>query len=89
MLPLEHEGQAKGQCGLLDKHMYGTRASSDGWQQECPTFLKSIGCYRRTASPWVLMHAEKGIATSMHGDDFTGAAPKCELDWLKSKLRAK
>ena len=37
----------------------------------------------------MFMHAEDGIATSVHGDDFTSAAPKCELDWSESKLRAK
>ena len=31
-LPPEHPGQARGQCGLLLKHMYGTRAAADGWQ---------------------------------------------------------
>ena len=30
-LPLEHPGQTRGQCGLLLKHMYSTRAAVDGW----------------------------------------------------------
>jgi hypothetical protein len=30
-------------CGLLKRHMYGTRAAADGWQQEYSSFLKSIG----------------------------------------------
>jgi hypothetical protein len=32
-LPPEHPGHAKGLSGLLLKHMYGTRAAADGWQQ--------------------------------------------------------
>ena len=41
--PPEHPGQARGQCGLLLKHMYGTRAAADGWQQEYSSFMKKIG----------------------------------------------
>ena len=33
-LPPEHPGFLEGMCGLLKKHMYGTRAAADGWQQE-------------------------------------------------------
>ena len=33
-LPSEHPGFFVGLCGLLKKHMYGTRAAADGWQQE-------------------------------------------------------
>ena len=32
MLPPEHPDHAKGRCGRLLKHMYGTRAAADGWQ---------------------------------------------------------
>ena len=39
ILPEEHKGLAKGQCGLLLKHIYGTRAAADGWQQEYSTFF--------------------------------------------------
>ena len=29
------------------------------------------------------------MAASVHGDDFTTAGPKCELDWFESRLEAK
>ena len=41
-LPSEHPGHAKGMRGILLKHMYGTRAAAEGWQQEYSGFLKSI-----------------------------------------------
>ena len=34
MLPPEHSGCQQDMCGLLKKHMYGTKAAADGWQQE-------------------------------------------------------
>ena len=89
MLPPEHEDHAKGKCGMLLKHMYGTRAAADGWQQEYSGFLKSIGFTQGAASPCVFMHAGKGIAMSVHGDDFTSAGSKVALDWLEAQLRSK
>jgi hypothetical protein len=50
-LPPEHPGHAKGMCRLLLKHMYGTRAATDGWQQEYSGFMKSIGFTQGVASP--------------------------------------
>ena len=52
-------------------------------------FLKYLAFRHSAASPCVSMHAEKVIATGVHGNVFTSAAPKCKLDWLESKLRAK
>ena len=34
MLTPEHPGSQRDMFGLLKKHMYGTRAAADGWQQE-------------------------------------------------------
>ncbi len=31
----------------------------------------------------------RNIATSVHGDDFTSAGPKVELDWLEGQLEGK
>ena len=67
--------------------MYGTRAAADGWQQEYSSFLRSVGFRQGAASPCVFVHREKGIATSVHGDDFTSAGPKCELDWFETTLK--
>ena len=87
--PQEHEDFSKGMCGLLKKHMYGTRAAADGWQQEYSGFLKSIGFVQGTASPCVFVHTLKNVATSVHGDDFTSVGPKDALDWLEVSLEAK
>ena len=41
MLPTE-DPDHKDKCGPLRKHMYGTRAAADGWQQEYFGFLRSV-----------------------------------------------
>ena len=41
-LPQEDEGRSEGLCGLLQMHMYGTRAAADGWHGEYSSFMKSI-----------------------------------------------
>ena len=56
MLPPEHPDHARGMCGLLMKHMYGTRAAADGWQQEYSGFMKSIGFKQGVASPCIFRH---------------------------------
>ena len=89
VLPPEHPDQARNMCGLLKKHMYGTRAAADGWQQEYSGFMRSIGVEQGEASPCVFVHKLKNIATSLHGDDFTSVGPKIELDWLETKLESR
>ena len=76
-------------CGLLKRHMYGTRAAADGWQQEYSGFLKSIGFRQGEACPCLFFHERRGLACSVHGDDFTTAGPKCELDVFENQLEAK
>ena len=81
-LPPEHPGRM---CGLLKKHMHGTRAAADGWQQEYSSFPRSIGFAQGEASPCLLMHKARNSATSVHGDDFTSAGPKSSsTGWSRS-----
>ena len=76
-------------CGLLRKHMYGTRAAADRWQQEFSGFLKSIGVEQGEASPCVFVMKSHNLATSVHGDDFTTVGPKAELELLEADLGSK
>ena len=81
-LPLEHPVHAKGMSRLLLKHMYGTRAAADGWQQEYSSFLRPIGFLQGVAAPCIFVHNDKNFSTSVHGDDFITVGAKCDLDWL-------
>ena len=87
-LPAE-DPDHRDKCGLLRRHMYGTRAAADGWQQEYSGFLTSIGFRQGEACPCLFYHDKRGLACSVHGDDFTTAGLKCELDVFEDQLEAK
>ena len=88
MLPTE-DPDHKDKCGLLRKHMYGTRAAADGWQQEYFGFLRSVEFKQGVACPCLFVNSDRQLAVSVHGDDFTTAGPKCEIDWFEKVLEEK
>ena len=88
-LPNEDPGKAKGMCGLLQVHMYGTRAAADGWWGEYSEFLQSIGFVKGDASACVFRHEKRYLVTSVHGDDFTIAGPKDNIDWMKKAMQGR
>ena len=73
MLPPANPDHARGCCGLLLEHMYGTRAAADGWQHEYSGYVKIIGFVQGTASLCIFVHEAQSIACSVHGDGFTSA----------------
>ncbi len=86
-LPPE-EKDFEDKCGLLLRHMYGTRAAADGWQEEYRCFLVSkLGFTQGTASPCLFRHHARRIVLSVHGDDFTAAGSKRDLDWYEAAMK--
>ena len=88
MLPPEDPDHGV-KCGLLKKHMYGTCAAADGWQQEYSGFLKTIGFTQGVACPCLFVSSDRQLYISVHGDDFTTAGPKVEIDWFERLLEEK
>lgn len=88
-LPPEHEAYSSGMCGQLLRHMYGTQQAADGWQQEYSRTLAELGFVQGLASPCVFCHATRRLICSVHGDDFTTAGPKGQLDWFEAVLEQK
>ena len=88
MLPPEHPKHGQGLCAKLLKHMYGTRRAAEGWQDEYSKTLVAIGFVQGLASPCMFHHPERGLVTSVHGDDFTTVGPKMHLDWFETALEA-
>ena len=84
-LPAEDPDHAT-QCGQLLRHMYGTRGAADGWQEEYSTMLVRLGFRQGNACPNLFHHPSRGIALSVHGDDFTSSGPKPGLDWLEASV---
>ena len=76
-------------CGLLLKHMYGTQAAADGWQQEYSSSMLAMGFQQGVASPCVFWHEKRSLVCSVHGDDFTTAGAKPDLDWFETELEAR
>ena len=88
-LPPEEPDSERGMCGFLLKHMYGTQAAADGWQQEYAGFMVELGFQQGAASPCVFVHHERNIMTSVHGDDFTSCGAKRQLDWFEDALEGR
>ena len=51
--------------------------------------MKKIGFSQAEASPCIFVHKSRGIACSVHGDDFTSTGAKVELNWLERQLAGK
>jgi len=85
-LPAEDE-DADRMCAKLVRHMYGTRAAADGWQEEYSTFLvESLRFKQGLSSPCLFKHSDRQIVVSVHGDDFTAVGPKDDLDWYEAEM---
>ena len=82
-------GAPPGSCGLLKRHMYGTRRAAEGWQDEYSTFLRELGFVQGAASACVFRHPERNVVVSVHGDDFTASGAKPMLDWFESQMRSR
>ncbi len=74
-------------CAKLVRHMYGTRAAADGWQEEYSSFLvETMGFVQGVSSPCVFRHPTKMLVASVHGDDFTTAGACEDLDWYEQAM---
>ncbi len=74
-------------CGLLLKHMYGTRRAADGWHCEyAGRLVNELGFEVGDASACVFYHKARGIRCSVHGDDLTAVGEKRHLDWYRQEL---
>jgi hypothetical protein len=83
----EEEADHSSMCGLLARHMYGTRGAADGWQEEYSTTLVSMGFTQGMSSSCVFLHKEREMLCTVHGDDFTTVGGKLALDWLEAELQ--
>ena len=85
-LPAEDDKHGTGMLGKLKLCLYGTRDAAKGWQETLSSHLESIGFARGKGHPCVFWHAEKGIKTLVHGDDYVSAGSAESMAWLEAKL---
>ena len=75
-------------CGLLQRHMYGTRAAADGWQQEyARTLTEDLGFEQGAASPCIFVHKTRNLTCSVHGDDFTFLSIDESLNCIQKRIQ--
>ena len=59
--------------GLLRMSLYGTRDAAKNWQDEVARVMRRWGFAQGVYNPCLYYHAEWGIRTLVHGDDFVSA----------------
>ena len=74
-------------CGLLRRHMYGTRRAAEGWQDEYSSTLGELGFIQGVASACVFSHPQRQIMVSVHGDDFTCCGLEEDLLWIQGLMQ--
>ena len=80
-------GAPPGMCGLLKRHMYGTKRAAEGWQEEYSQALAEMGFRQGSASACLFRHESRGIVISVHGDDFTALGNADGLDKFEMACR--
>ena len=89
-IPEEDREQGdEGMVGQLNLSLYGTRDAALNWTNTFTAHLESIGFNRGAACPCNFIHEERGIALTVHGDDFTSTGKEKELQWFEAQLKAK
>ena len=82
-------GAPPGMCGLLKRHMYGTKRAAEGWQEEYSQALGEMGFEQGCASACLFRHRQRSIVLSVHGDDFTASGSKLALDWWQKEMESR
>ena len=75
--------------GRLNLSLYGTRDAAQNWARTVTTTLTTLGFKVGEHSPCNFRHESRGIALTVHGDDFTSTGRESELRWLDQQLRKK
>eukprot|EP00973_Karenia_brevis_P094778 12424142-Karenia_brevis.AAC.1 len=66
--------------------MYGTRQAAQNWQNSVKKVMTKSGFAQARSSPCLFHHAERGIITMVHGDDFVSTGPGDSLTWMQGIL---
>ena len=88
-MPDEDVLKKPGLVRRLNLCLYGTRDAAKSWQRTLTEHLCKLGFKRGVGHIRVFHHAEKGIKTLVHGDDYFSAGPKASLDWMGQQLAEK
>ena len=76
-----------GRYARLRRWLYGMRKAAAGWEEEYASKLIDEGFERGRGAPTVFHNKKSGVRLVVHGDDFTFAGVKKELQKMKVKMR--
>ena len=87
-VPIEdrEEGE-EGMIGQLQLSLYGTRDAAQNWAAEYTSLLVGLGFRAGKASPCNFVHDKRGLALTVHGDDFTIIGDEVQLQWLGERMK--
>ena len=75
--------------GVLNLSLYGTRDAAMNWAATYTKFLVQCDFAPGKCSPCNFHHAERDMAVTVHGDDFTCSGSEKDLRWLKACMESK
>ena len=70
----------------MKRWLYGMRPAAAGWEKDCTTRLESVGFRRGMAAPTVVFNEETKVRVVVHGDDFTFAGTRRELQKMRKPM---
>ena len=73
----------------LNLSLYGTGDAAQNWTKEYTRTLQAAGFTAGRASPCNFYNHARGMALTVHGDDFTVSGSEGDLLWLRDRLSAR
>ena len=73
--------------GQLNVSLYGTRDAAQNWSRTVTRTMVALGFEPGQHSPCNFKHPTRGVATTVHGDDFTSTGRESDLRWLDNELK--
>ena len=75
-----------GRFARLRRWLYGMRKAASGWEDDYARRLEGCGFRRGVGAPTVFWNKATGVRVVVHGDDFTFAGVRKELDRMKNEM---
>ena len=84
---LPEEFHEWGRFARLKRWLYGMRKAAAKWEEDYAKKLEEVGFRRGVGSPTVFFNAETEVRLVVHGDDFTFAGVRRELEKLSATMQ--
>ena len=82
----DKDPEDEGMVAKLNLSLYGTRDAAMNWTATFTNVLTKLGFTKGKCSPCNFEHTVRGMAMTVHGDDFTVSGSEADLAWLKFNM---